>query len=141
MSKKPISLSPLPQPRVEIINLIDVLITLIAFFMLTTIFNEDHRRLELELPVVQTTKSSTTLAEHDFLLLELDLDDHLYYNGSPVSIPDLPAILEQENPENPVLIRADRNCYYEAVVKIIDILKDAGLRRLALEVKEQPSIR
>ncbi len=90
---------------------------------------------------IQTTESSTTLTEHDFLLFELDQDDHLYYNGSPVSIPDLPAILEQENPENPVLIRADRNCYYEAAVKIIDILKDAGLRRLALEVRKQPSIR
>ncbi|HBK69994.1 MAG TPA: hypothetical protein DDZ91_15255 [Firmicutes bacterium] len=139
MSKKQISLRPLPQPRVEIINLIDVLITLIAFFMLTTVFAEQHRRLELELPVVQHTESIVTLPEHDFLLLELEQSGLIYYQGSQVSVLALSEILRLEDPLTPILVRADRDCRYEAVVRIIDLLTDAGLRRLALEVKEQPS--
>lgn len=138
MSKRPISFRPLPPPKVEIINLIDVLITLIAFFMLTTVFAERQRRLDLELPVVQSSEKSAETFKDSFLLLELDHNGVLSYNGSQVLAQELPALLQQEERETPVLLRADRDCRYEEVIQIIDLLKESGLIQLALEVKEDP---
>ena len=53
MQKKPLDLSKLPGPKVEIINLIDVLITLVAFFLLTTVFADQLDQLQVNLPQVE----------------------------------------------------------------------------------------
>lgn len=138
MNKQPLPFRPLFKPRVEIINLIDVMITLVAFFMLTTVFAGPQQRLELELPVVQTGEHSPSLPEDEFLLLELDQNGKLSFQGSLVLLSSLPTVLQEENPAQPVLFRADRACSYEMVVRIIDLLKATGLSRLALEVKATP---
>lgn len=135
MNKQPLTLRPLPKPRVEIINLIDVMITLVAFFMLTTVFAGQQQRLELELPVVQNGENNSSLPEHEFLLIELDHDGKLSFQGSHLPLSALPTVLLEQNPARPVLLRADRTCSYEMVVWIIDQLKATGLNQLALEVK------
>jgi biopolymer transport protein TolR len=138
MNKQPLTLRPLPQPRVEIINLIDVMITLVAFFMLTTVFAGQQQRLELELPVVERGEQTPSRPEAEFLLLELAHDGTLTFEGSLLPLSALPAVLREENRARPVLLRADRNCPYEMVVQIIDQLKAVGLHQLALEVKTAP---
>ena len=60
----------------------------------------------------------------------------------PVALAQLAArVREQQagNAEVPVVISADRQVKYEAVVKVMDVLQRAGVRRVGLSVKQAGS--
>jgi biopolymer transport protein ExbD len=134
---EPIRLPPLPPAKLEIINLIDVLITLIAFFMLTAVFAEKSHRLNIQLPVARhsgTTASSTAVMKIE---IGIDKENQVYYEGQAIQEEQLLARLRIQNPETVVVIRADRDCRYGRVVKLLDVVKRCRLSRVALEVRQR----
>ena len=67
------------------------------------------------------------------LRLRIDAKD-----GQPVALRDLAGkVLDAQagNANTPVVISADRNVKYEAVVKVMDSLQRAGVLRVGLSVK------
>jgi biopolymer transport protein ExbD len=134
---EPIQLPPLPPARLEIINLIDVLITLIAFFMLTAVFAEKSHRLNIQLPVA---KHSWTAAapqkEAAKIEIGIDKENRIYYEGQAIQEKELLAHLRMQNRESIVIIRADRDCRYGRVVKVLDVVKSCRLSKVALEVRQ-----
>ena len=105
---KPIKLPPLPPAKLEIINLIDVLITLIAFFMLTAVFAKKNHRLSVNLPSAP----------------RLLLDNELFHR------------LKECNHDTIIVIKADRDCRYGRIVQLLDIVKSRHLTKIALEVRK-----
>lgn len=130
---RPISLKPLPPARVEIINLIDVMITLVAFFMLTTVFVQDQSRLKIMLP---QSRQAETEAVPSQLLLEIDAESRIYVNGSLVSSGGLKRILQQTSPDTVVAIRGDQAVTYQAIIDLLDLLKEYHFTKLSFEVKK-----
>lgn len=130
---RPISLKPLPPVRVEIINLIDVMITLVAFFMLTTVFAQEQNRLKIMLP---QSKQAETEAVPSQLLLEIDADSQIYVNGSVVSPTGLKRILQQTSPDTVVAIRGDQAVTYQTLIDLLDLLKQYHFTKLSFEVKK-----
>lgn len=130
---RPISLKPLPPPRVEIINLIDVMITLVAFFMLTTVFVQDQSRLKIMLP---QSKQAETEAAPSQLLLEIDAESRIYVNGSVVSAAGLKRILQQTSPDTVVALRGDQAVTYQTLINLLDLLKQYHFTKLSFEVKK-----
>lgn len=130
---EPIILKPLPEARVEIINLIDVLITLIAFFMLTTVFANGQSRLRIDLP---RSKQGVTVTAHSKLILEIRRDESVLVNGNRVALDQLEAVLAGTAPETIVLIRGDRNVSYQSMIHLLDLLKKYHLSKLSFEVKK-----
>ena len=60
----------------------------------------------------------------------------------PVTLAQLAARVKQAqagNPQTPVVISADRNVKYEAVVKLMDTLQRAGVQRVGLSVRNTGS--
>jgi biopolymer transport protein ExbD len=133
MANRPIKLEPLPPPKVEIINLIDVLITLVAFFLLTTVFANNQRQLGIDLP--QARQTQVTSAAVPKLLVQLDRSRRLYLNQLPVGEADLAVALNQQPSGAVVLIEADRNCPYGAIVRLVDLVKQSRLTRIGLKVR------
>lgn len=134
---EPIKLPPLPPARLEIINLIDVLITLIAFFMLTAVFAEKSHRLNIKLPVAPLS-SSTTVPEREAARIEIGIDkeNRVFYEGNQIDDDELLKRLRFQNRESVVVIRADRDCRYGRVVKVLDVVKGCRLSKVALEVRQ-----
>lgn len=130
---RPISLKPLPPARVEIINLIDVMITLVAFFMLTTVFVQDQSRLKIMLP---QSKQAETEAVPSQLLLEIDAESRIYVNGSLVSETGLKKILQQTSPDTVVALRGDQAVTYQTLIDLLDLLKQYHFTKLNFEVKK-----
>jgi biopolymer transport protein ExbD len=133
MNRQPIRLEPLPQAKVEIINLIDVLITLVAFFLLTTVFAQERQELGIELP--QAKQTQTVKSALPKIILDLDKDNQWFVKGRPVSERELSALLQQQPAQTAVLIRADRSSRYERIIRLMDLLKQTGLTRVGFEVK------
>jgi biopolymer transport protein ExbD len=133
MKNQPIRLEPLPRAKVEIINLIDVLITLVAFFLLTTVFARDRQELGIELPRAEQTQTVKTSLPK--IIIELDKDNQWLIKGRPVAERELFAILQQQPAQTAVLIRADRSSRYGRIIRVMDLIKQTGLSRVGFEVK------
>jgi biopolymer transport protein ExbD len=133
----PIKLPPLPSAKLEIINLIDVLITLIAFFMLTSVFAEKSHRMNIQLPAARHSGSAAAQKEAAKIEIGIDKENRIFYEGHAIREEELPARLRIQNRETVVVIRADRNCRYGRVVKLLDVVKSCRLSKIALEVKQE----
>jgi biopolymer transport protein ExbD len=121
---------------VEIINLIDVLITLVAFFLLTTVFAGQQDTLRVNLP--QLEAMATTHPQAAVILIEMDTDHHLYLNkqAAPICREDLRSFLQQMTRSDlTVTIQADQACRYEEVIRLLDLVQQSGVDRAGLEVR------
>ena len=136
MQKKPIDLPKMPAPRVEIINLIDVLITLIAFFLLTTVFAEYRDHLQVDLPQVEQIATSHKIQEG--LVIGLDEDNNIFLNQQSriVTKEELIGFLSIEATHNPVVtIQADKDCSYDQVIRLLELVQGCGIESAALDVR------
>lgn len=134
MKKPVIKLEELPQAKVEIINLIDVLITLIAFFMLTTVFAGQQHSLKVNLPEVQHAPLDETAVRK--LVIELNRENQIKIHHQPVSLNQLAAFLKGQPDDTVVVIRADKDCRYDTVMQVVDRVKESKLKKLSFEVSQ-----
>ncbi|HEY8486693.1 MAG TPA: biopolymer transporter ExbD [Limnochordales bacterium] len=121
-------------PRVEIINMVDVMFFLLAFFMLFSTFRTTPAGLDVQLPRAATAQREPA-AE---LLVTVDARGRLYLDGREVSagrLQELAAQAVRQRPDVMAIVRADRQVAYEYVVQAIDALRLAGVYRLALAVQ------
>ncbi|HEY8344037.1 MAG TPA: biopolymer transporter ExbD [Bacillota bacterium] len=136
MKKKPLDPGKLPGPKVEIINLIDVLITLVAFFLLTTVFADQRDYLRVNLPQVEEAGVTHPLSTG--ILIEMDEKNNIYLNkpGQPVPKEELIRFLRKNAGRDlMVTIQADKACNYEEVIRLLDLVRQCGYSRAALEVR------
>jgi biopolymer transport protein ExbD len=136
MNKAPIQLKPLPEPRLEILNLIDILITLVAFFMLTSTFvvEQSHQNIGVNLPQArQAGKSDQAPAK---LIVELDKNHQLFFKGQPVKRSALKELFQGQSPDEVLTVRADKDCRYSWVVEVLDLAAGCKLNKVALEVSK-----
>jgi biopolymer transport protein ExbD len=135
MAKRlPIELKPLPPPRLEIMNLIDVLITLIAFFMMTSVFIENNRQFGVNLPEAGQAKAARVQPSAR-LVLEVTKDAAIYWNGNRMSRAELQTLFQSQPPGAVLVIKADRDCRYQTVITLLDQAKAAELTKIALEAR------
>ena len=118
--------------EINIVPLVDVLVVLIFFFLVSMQFR-NLTLLNLTLPKIETAgKEQPT----DNLQIGVDVDGNYYLNGTPVSEEDL---LEQVNQlaeisqDTPVLIMADENSLLHKVTFIMDTCRKAGLEKVRLQ--------
>lgn len=131
--------SPVPprKARIEIIPLIDIMFFLLACFMLVSLSMTQMRGMKVTLPGVA---SATPENKSDFHAITIDALGHLYLEKDEVSREKL---LEQvkalaiANPEARFYIRADENATHGEVVRILDGIKQAGVQKVAFEIKAQ----
>lgn len=133
MQRKRIQLKVMPGAKVEIINLIDVLITLIAFFMLTTVFANQQSRLGVELPQAKQAKEKMV---HSRLVLEIHPDETVWLQGARLDPDQLRAVLQQTAADTIVVIRGDRAVTYQKMIYLLDLLEEYHLSKVSFEVKK-----
>lgn len=118
--------------EINIVPLVDVLVVLIFFFLVSMQFR-NLTLLNLTLPKIESAgKEQPT----DSLQLGVDVDGNFYLNGSPISDNDL---VEQVNKvaglgqNTPVLIMADENSVLHKVTFLMDTCRKAGLEKIRLQ--------
>lgn len=125
------------RPRVEIINMVDVMFFLLAFFMLFSTFRTTPAGLDVQLPRAASAQRESA-AE---LLVTVDAAGRLFLDGREVSSAQLQQLAGQavrRRPDVVAIVRADRSTAYQHVVDAIDALRMAGVYRLALAVQPAP---
>lgn len=117
---------------VNIVPLVDVLMVLIFFFMMTMQFREE-RVLNINLPEIETAGENRVT---EILAIAVDASGGLFLNNQPVDEAALATALELQGTlqrNRPVLIVADEEAALKRVTRIIDLCREAGLENFRLQ--------
>lgn len=110
--------------------LIDVVLMLVIFFMLTTTFVLAPG-IKVDLP----KGSSVQRAQETDQVVVVTKEGDVYYRDERVDLATLQAALHQSKQEQPdlrVVIKADKSALHGRVVDIMDMAKTMGIERLAI---------
>ena len=127
--------------EINMVPFIDVMLVLLIIFMVTAPLITTGL---VELPSVGKSQQrpgsviEIVVGSDEKLRLRL-IDGASVPEPSPVSIGQLAARVrdtQRGNADMPVVISADRNVKYESVVRVMDTLQKAGVKRVGLSVKQ-----
>ena len=118
--------------EINIVPLVDVLVVLIFFFLVSMQFR-NLTLLNLTLPKIETAGREEPV---NSLQIGVDPEGQYYLNGEPVSDEDLVAEIQtvsELGPDTPVLIMADENSLLHKVTFLMDTCRKAGLDKVRLQ--------
>jgi biopolymer transport protein ExbD len=118
----------------ELTPLIDVVFLLLIFFMVSTVFVDFPRRMDITLP---TSKAASDDEVVKNLEIEMTKDKKIYIRGRRTSLQQLEASLANlKKPQDvKTIIRADEGIEYGFVVKVMGLLQAAKVTDISVAVK------
>ncbi|MAL86971.1 MAG: biopolymer transporter TolR [Opitutae bacterium] len=122
------------KPRIDMVPLIDVLMVLIIFFLVTMQF-KDLRALNVKLPKIETAGSNLIKNE---LIISVSKNGLYTVDSQKVSIDKLQKIfssasLLQKKPT--VLVVADEDSALKHVTEVVDLCRKNGLEDFRLQAR------
>lgn len=124
--------------QLPIIPLIDTLLNLLIFFLVTAQYVEAERELPMALPEASEAKPLTNKIPEMFI--NIDSEGHYYLAGRYVSLPQLEQILRAAQVNNPaqatVVIRADKRCRWSPIVGAMNACTKAKIRNYSITTRE-----
>jgi biopolymer transport protein ExbD len=128
-------------PSIIIVSLIDILAILLIFFIVTTTFRKNQPQLQINLPESKSAEQAP--AEKDEpVLLSVKSADEISLDGKPITLDLLADALKTvraQTPTRPIAMQADREAPFGVVVKVLDALKEAGVKNIpAFTQPEEP---
>ena len=126
------------EARIEIIPLIDIKFFLLAAFMLVSLSMVNQRNIKVNLP---TATAATPETKRNLINIAIDKAGVAYLDGKPVGNNELAAHLaglQQTNSSPRVFVRGDRDARHGDVVRVLDLVRSAGIENIAFEVRESP---
>jgi biopolymer transport protein ExbD len=126
----------------DLTPLIDVVLMLVIFFMLTTTFALSPG-VQVDLP----QGSSLQQPRESDAIITITKDGAVYFQDAQVSLETLQAVLQRAKAQQPhlrVVIKADTLVQHGQVVEVMDMAKRVGIERLAIatapkQAAQQPS--
>ncbi len=122
------------EPHIDLVPLIDVILVLIIFFVVTTTFDA-RSTLQVQLPTASQQQNSEPPRALSVLV---NADGHYFINDQEVLRGDVESLkrtiaqVAGDDREQTVLLRADARTQYQAVVTVQDALGQLGFRRIAI---------
>jgi len=116
------------EPEINLIPMIDVLLVIIIFLMLTTTYSK-FSGLEINLPTADATKQAEQPNEID---VAVTASGQILVNKSPLAASDVKAIADAlrraagERQDPVIVINADAKATHQSVVDIMQAAQTAG---------------
>jgi biopolymer transport protein ExbD len=133
------------EPQLVVVSLVDVVLQLVIFLLLTTTFRAVEGEVDVSLPEAGVPVRVAAGG----LVVELDEKGNLTVDGSAATRGELEEAFRREalgEGESRVLIRADRGALHGDVVAILDSARRHELRRISVAVlptarEDRPGLR
>ncbi len=116
------------EPEINLIPMIDVLLVIIIFLMLTTSYSR-FSGLEINLPTADVSKPAETPNEID---VAVTASGQVLVNKSPLTVSDVGGIAEGRRraagsrPDPVIIISADAKATHQRVVDVMQAAQSAG---------------
>ena len=119
---------------VDLTPLIDVVFLLLIFFMVSTVFVDFKKQMDISLPSSKTSILSEVLKP---VTVELTVDKQIFLNGEKIHISKFESALSKitKSETKEAIIRADKNLPYGDVIKIMGMLQNAQILNIGVAVK------
>jgi len=126
------SRAPLHHPGIQLAPLVDVLLLLLIFFLLT--WNAARNENELDVKVPKASAAKEKSAPIGDVVVNVKADGNVVVNRRNLSTAELTQLLKglvQLNPEQAVVIRGDEGGAYKNIVGVLNICTEAGVTNVA----------
>jgi biopolymer transport protein ExbD len=132
-------------PEINLVSLIDVVLMMVIFFMLSSTFIEEGR-VRIRLPYADTV---ATRAERQSAIVvgvtrsgTYSVDGRELLNSSPETLRAalLSVATAPGAPEQRVTLRADGEATHQSVVRALDVLGKLGFREIRIATVDQESV-
>jgi biopolymer transport protein TolR len=120
---------------INLVPLIDVLLVVLFFYMIISPMMS--RGLDVNLP----KSAANTVKQEERIVLTVTRRQELFVEQERVDISRLKDVLDSIRKSKPLInvyLRADRDAPYGAVVKVMDVVKRAGIDRLGMVTEAAP---
>ncbi len=120
------------QPLVMIIPMIDIMLFLLVFFMISTIYMVQTNTLPVSLPQSTTAKQET---RPNIVPLTVMKSGDVLFDKDSVPNQQLAEKIHkalESDKDTIFVLRGDKAARYESVVAVLDLLKKSGARRVSI---------
>ncbi|NSW76342.1 MAG: biopolymer transporter ExbD [Candidatus Atribacteria bacterium] len=124
------------KPDINITPLVDVVLQLVIFFVVTTTFISVESGARVNLPSANFSK----IEEAKTITITVTENNMVYVDGGLTDWNELPRVLVaslRKDPESMVVIEADKKVLHGNVVKVMDIARRAGAERMAIATQPE----
>ena len=120
--------------EINITPFTDVVLVLLIIFMIATPFIYQSS-MKVQLP--QATKSAETSRD---VIIIINAEGEVFFNDARIDLDTLKYKLKamtENNPDLSVIINGDKNARYDAVIQVMDVLTQSGVKNpgLGIELK------
>jgi len=125
-------------PEINLIPLIDVLLVIIIFLMLTTTYSK-FAELQIQLPTAAAEKQ---LERPNEITIVVSAAGQYLVNRRPVAFRDVASLAAElrqagESMKDPVVvINADNSATHQSVIRVMDAARQAGYGQVAFAVEQ-----
>lgn len=119
-------------PGIQLAPLVDVLLLLLIFFLMTWNAARSENELDVKVPKASTAKEKT--APIGDVVVNVKADGNVVVNRRTLAAAELLELLRnlaQLNPEQAVVIRGDEAGAYKNIINVLDICTSAGITNVA----------
>ena len=119
----------------QIAPMVDVLLVLLCFFILTWYFARKETELDVKVPTAE--HGGEPSLDVNQTVLNLKADGTMVMNTKPITFDDLGdrmATLAKINPDYAIILRGDENVAYKHVAHVLDVCRGAGIWNVAFPV-------
>ena len=122
--------------EINILPMIDVIFSILAFFIISSLFLTRSQGLPVDLPSAQTAQVKHSVQ----LNITIEPDGKMFLDRQPIELDNLKAALTEKiepNSESVVIINADTKVEHGIVVKVMDRLRQVPGAKMAIAVDKE----
>src|SRR3977135_3709236 len=99
-------------PSIIIVSLVDILVILLIFFVVSTTFKKDQPEVQINLPESKTATNAPSEAEH--AIVTVDQNDEIKLDGKTVGVDELQGAVTQLPPtrKSSLALQADKKASF-----------------------------
>ncbi len=117
--------------QMNVIPLVDVMLVLLTIVLITASFIAQGE-IPVNLPEAKTGKETRRI---ETLTVTLTKEGLLYFRGKRTTLEELRKLLKRKSKTTQVKIRADRDVNLGRVIKVMDLFREEGFKKVVISVK------
>ena len=122
--------------EINILPMIDVIFSILAFFIISSLFLTRSQGLPVDLPSAQTAEPKQSVQ----LNITIEPDGKMFLDRQPIELDNLKGALTEKvapDSESVVIINADTKVEHGTVVKVMDRLRQVPGAKMAIAAERE----